>query len=103
MDISLRRAVTDAKLALIMDDKERVPLSRTNKALLNLLAAVEQTHPDGRPTGTVYVVISGNVDLDELMEVEVLNQRPVCADDLVHCVQVTIGTMDAVIVDASTR
>jgi hypothetical protein len=103
MDISLQRAVADARLALIMDDKERVPLSRTNKALIGLLAAVEALHADGRPKGTVYVVMGGRVTADDIDYIDTFSKPPAAVGDNELAYRMGIGTLDATRVIGTKR
>jgi hypothetical protein len=98
MGISLAAAVKQAHKAL------ETPGHNPYTALQNLLAAVEAIHPDGRPQGSVYVVITADVfDEDDIRSVAVYSIPPAQVDEGEYAYQATIGGDYATRIEGTKR
>lgn len=81
-ETTLRRALIRAKAAL-ESDRQSHPF-----ALGELIKAVEALHPEGKPTGIVYVLLNDGVDP---RMVHVTNSAPRWVSDSVECWEATIN------------
>lgn len=93
MDVTLSRAVADAHAALKQDASEGEREGHAAAALRNLLAAVEALHPDGRPQGTVYLLIGGGSAFDptDIEYIDVYTVAPPLVDAHEAAYQATVG------------
>lgn len=103
MDTSLHRAVADAHAALKRAASEGEREGHATAALRNLLAAVEAEHPDGRPKGTVYVVLGGRVTADDIDYIDTFSKPPAAVGDNELAYRMGIGTLDATRVIGAKR